>query len=140
MKKGTGVKARILELAARPEGVGVSDFPGLDVTDASGRMCSMVTQGLLFRGAKGARNTRYFADPKAAEASAKAQSLAETKRPLATLGPLSKANFAKDAETVITAKTKVTICPPYKPRFEAHTLPFVQTANQAGRVVAEVEL
>jgi hypothetical protein len=139
MKKGTGVKALILELAARPEGVGVADFPGMDVSDASGRMCAMVTKGLLYRGAKGTRNTRYFSDPAAAEASVKAQTLAEKKRPLATLGPLSKANFAKTAETVITDKTKVTICPGYKPRYEAHTLPFVHTACQSGRVVAEVE-
>jgi len=50
-----------------------------------------------------------------------------------------KANFSKDAKTVITADTKVTICPPYRPRFEAVALPGVMASNQRGRVASEPE-
>lgn len=48
-----------------------------------------------------------------------------------------KATFAKDAKTVMTADTKVTICPSHPPRFAAIDLPGVMTANQRGRVVSE---
>lgn len=50
-----------------------------------------------------------------------------------------KANFAKDAKVVITADTKVTICPGHKPRFEAVALPGVMASNQRGRVASEPE-
>lgn len=46
-----------------------------------------------------------------------------------------KATFAKDAKVVITADTKVTICPPYRPRFEAIPLPG-SLSVQKGRVSA----
>lgn len=46
----------------------------------------------------------------------------------------TKATWAKDAKTVITSETKITICPPYKPRFEAIALPGVVASNQRGRV------
>lgn len=46
-----------------------------------------------------------------------------------------KANFSKDAKTVITADTNVTICPPWKPRFEAIPLPGGLSV-QKGRVSA----
>lgn len=49
---------------------------------------------------------------------------------------LAKVTWAKDAKTVITADTKITICPPYKPRFEAISLFGVSTATQTGRVCA----
>jgi hypothetical protein len=131
--KNTVLKIR--ELAARPEGVCAADMVG--ITDPSDRLCKMTADGQLYRGAKLWRGTRYFSDQRAAERNQQEHAKAQ---PMVKMVPTTKANFAKDAETVITAKTKVTICPPYKPRFEAHTLPFVQTANQAGRVVAEVEL
>lgn len=47
----------------------------------------------------------------------------------------AKATWAKDAKTVITADTKVTICPGYKPRFEAIPLPGGLSV-QKGRVSA----
>lgn len=46
----------------------------------------------------------------------------------------TKATWDKDAKTVITSETKITICPPYKPRFEAISLFGVITATQTGRV------
>lgn len=48
-----------------------------------------------------------------------------------------KASFAKDAKVVITAETKVTICPPWKPRYEAIPLPG-SLSVQKGRVSADI--
>lgn len=49
-------------------------------------------------------------------------------------GPV-RANFHPSAKEVITADTKVTLCPGYQPRFEAVAVPFVRGANQSGRVL-----
>lgn len=49
----------------------------------------------------------------------------------------TRATFAKDAKVVITADTKITICPPYRPRFEAIPLPG-SLSVQKGRVSADI--
>ena len=49
--------------------------------------------------------------------------------------PPGKATWAKNAQVVITADTKVTICPGYRPRFEAIALPGNMSV-QKGRVSA----
>lgn len=49
-----------------------------------------------------------------------------------------KASFSKNAQVVITADTKVTICPGHKPRFEAVALPG-NLSVQKGRVASQPE-
>jgi hypothetical protein len=135
-RRGPGqptIKAEIMDLASRPEGMRAQDITTHKAEDISARLCAFVNEGLLFRGLKAWGNTRFFTDPEAAKASAASLPKAAPK-PV----PIGNGTFAKSAEVVYTPETKVTICPGYKPRYEAHTLPFVQTANQAGRVVAEV--
>lgn len=48
----------------------------------------------------------------------------------------TKAIWAKDAKVVMTPQTKVTICPPWHPRFQAVDLPGIHAGNQRGRIPA----
>lgn len=125
----------ILALASRPEGISSRCIPALTVEDLSARCCALVRDGRLHRGGTGRGNLRYFTDPKAAKAYTDKQQPHILPRPVAP----GKASFAKDAKVVITAETKVTICPPWKPRFEAIALPGVMASNQRGRVASEPE-
>lgn len=127
--------AQILALASRPEGISSRCIPGLATEDLSARCCRMVLEGRLHRGGSGRGYIRYFADLQAAKAYGAKQQPTLPARPL----PQGKATWAKDAKTVITADTKVTICPGHKPRFEAVALPGVMTANQVGRVASQPE-
>lgn len=124
------VSAQILELASRPEGISSRCMQGMATEDLSARCCWMVKEGRLYRGGLGRGHVRYFTDEAAAKAYGAKQQPTLPTRPL----PKLNAGFAKDAKVVITSDTKVTICPSYKPRFEARDLPGVMGANQRGRV------
>lgn len=127
--------AQILALASRPEGISSRCIPGLSSEDLSARCCALVRSGRLFRGGLGRGHVRYFTDPEAAKAYGAKQQPKLPARPL----PQGNAAWAKDAKVVITSDTKVTICPGYKPRFEAIALPGVVASNQRGRVASEPE-
>lgn len=121
---------QILELAARPCGVGSADIPGVKSDDLSARCCAMVRRGVLHRAGKGRGKTRYFTSEDAASKYDERESAVKT----VTISQINaRAVWSKDAETVITERTKVTICPPWQPRFNAVPLPGVHVANQRGR-------
>lgn len=125
--------AHILALASRPEGISSRCIPALTTEDLSARCCALVRDGRLHRGGTGRGNLRYFTDPQAAKAySAKQQPAILPRR----LTP-GVAGFAKDAKVVITAETKVTICPHWKPRYEAIPLPG-NLSVQKGRVSTDI--
>lgn len=123
----------ILALASRPEGISSRCIPGMASEDLSARCCRMVKEGRLYRGGLGRGHVRYFTDEAAAKAYGAKQQPKLPARPLQQ----GKATWAKDAKTVITADTKVTLCPSHPPRVAAIDLPGVMTANQRGRVVGE---
>lgn len=135
MPQTQSVSAQILALASRPEGISSRCMQGMATEDLSNRCCALVREGRLFRGGLGRGHVRYFADEAAAKAYGAKQQPKLPARPLQQ----GKATWAKDAKTVITADTKVTICPPYRPRFEAIPLPGVMASNQRGRVASEPE-
>lgn len=124
---------QIIGLAGRPGGISSTDIPGLKSEDLSARCCGLVRRGILFRAGKGRGKTRYFSTAEAATAY-EAESVRNADVTISQLS--SRASWSKDAKTVITSKTKITICPPWKPRFQAVELPHVHTANQRGRVLA----
>lgn len=130
MKKPKITAADLVVLAGRPEGVTSKCLP--DVPDLSSRLSAAMRDGKIFRGGTGRGRVRYFATPEAAKA------YSDNLQPVVQAPPASlKMTFAKDAKTVITADTKVTICPSHPPRFAAIDLPGVMTANQRGRVASE---
>lgn len=127
------IVGQIQELAARPEGIGSTDMPGIASADLSARCCALVRRGILHRAGSGRGKMRYFATAEAAAAYDEASGKPDLTLP--TISQVStKASWAKDAKTVITEKTKVTICPPLQPRFQAVDLPHVHAANQRGRM------
>lgn len=120
---------QILELAARPDGIGSADIPGILSSHLSARCCKMAREGVLFRAAKGRGTTRYFTS---AEAAAKYDE--KTSAAAVTISQITaRAVWSKDAKTVITESTKVTICQPWQPRFQAVELPHIHSGNQRGR-------
>jgi len=124
----TTVTDQIIQLAGRPGGIGSGDLPGIKSEDVSARCCGLVRRGILFRAGSGRGNVRYFTTEEAAQAHDNA------KKPAVTISQrMVKASWSKVAETVITSETKVTICPPWQPRFQAVDLPCVHAANQRGR-------
>lgn len=125
---------QILEFATRPCGIGSADIPEIDVADLSARCCALVRQRRLFRAGGGYGKTRYFATQEAADAYNAEHKQAP--KAVAKCVPVTKASWAKNAEVVITSNTKVTICPPWKPRFQAIETPHVYSGNQRGRVSA----
>lgn len=128
------ISQQIVELAKRPEGVRSADFPEMRTKDFSARACKLMNAGTLFRVTHGYKKVRFYATMAQAEA-AQAE-VVQKPQPTVTMADKSKANWSKDAETVITSDTKITICPGWKPRFQAVDLPHVHTANQRGRVPA----
>jgi len=131
-KLGT-ITNQIIEMAGRQGGIASTDMPGLKSEDLSARCCGLVRRGILFRGGSGRGKIRYFAT----EEAAKAHDAENTHVPDVTISQRSAhANFSKNAQVVITSKTKVTICPPWHPRFQAVELPHIHSGNQRGRAAA----
>lgn len=131
MSEHGAITKQIIELAGRPGGVSSTDIPGLKSEDLSARCCGLVRRGILYRAGNGRGKMRYFSDPKAATA----YDLANVRNADVTISQrTARATWSKDAKEVITAETKVTICPPWRPRYQAVELPHVLTANQRGRV------
>lgn len=135
MTQPKSINQQILEMARRPEGVSSKCIPGSTGEDIATRCCTFVRDGKLYRGGSGRGKVRYFADPKAAEAFSAKQRAQAMVIP-AKLPSQTRANFAKDAKVVMTADTKITICPSYKPRYEAIPLPG-NLSVQKGRVLAD---
>jgi hypothetical protein len=128
-KLGT-ITNQIIEMAGRQGGIASTDIPGLKSEDLSARCCALVRRGILFRGGSGRGKIRYFATAEAA----KAHDTEHTQAPDVTISQRSAhANFSKTAKEVITSKTKVTICPPWQPRFQVVPVPFIHSGNQRGR-------
>ena len=124
----------ILDMAARPNGVSVSEVPhNLPNNDYVGwRMTKMVKKGLLFAEKFGQYN-RYFANAKdAAAAKERAQTLARAK--LQASEPRGSIRFAKDAEVVFTKDTVFTQGPNFSPRYTAITVP--HSGLTRGRVIS----
>lgn len=137
MKKPNTLNALIIEMAARPEGVSSKCISGMTAADLSTRCCGLVRDGRLFRGGSVKGHIRYFSTPEAARSyDAKSPNKVNNPKPIQSGILATRATWAKDAEVVFTDKTKVTICPAYKPRFEAISLFGVATATQTGRVTA----
>lgn len=140
MKKGD-LTATIMRLAHTGPGCHSSD-PALDGWTAS-QICvragKLIDDGRLHRVKFAHRNVRYYATK------------AQADHVLANLKVTSKAprihredhsdarnrDGWKDAEMVITDKTVITVCPPWRPRFQEVELPRFYGGNQRGRVVQE---
>ena len=121
---------QIITMAGRPGGVSSTDIPGLKSEDLSARCCGLVRRGVLFRAALGRGKTRYFASEQAANA----YQAANAQIPDVTISQVgARAVWSKDAKEVITSKTKITICPPWQPRFQAVEIPHIHSGNQRGR-------
>lgn len=130
MSKHGTVTNQIIEMAGRQGGIASTDIPGIKSEDLSARCCALVRRGILFRGGSGRGKIRYFATQEAA----KAHDAENVEVPDVTISQRSAhANFSKTAKVVITSQTKVTICPPWKPRFQAVELPHIHSGNQRGR-------
>lgn len=126
----TTITDQIIQMAGRQGGIGSTDIPGLKSEDLSARCCGLVRRGILFRGGSGRGKIRYFATAEAA----RAHDIENTKAPEVTISQRSAhASWSKDAKVVITSSTKVTICPPWQPRFQAVDLPHIHSGNQRGR-------
>lgn len=129
------IKEQILALAKRPDGMQAADVEGFDSGYVSAKCHDMADKGLLHKVKVSHKRVRWYTDQGLAiqaQREADARMVAEENKRIKLAG--SKARFDADAKIVITSKTKITVCPPWKPRFEALGAGFILTANQSGRV------
>lgn len=124
---------QIMQLAARPCGVCSTDIPGMKPDYLLSRCAELVRNGRLFKSGNTQGKRRYFVNLSAAQAY-DAEQMKQTNATIAKMG--SRANWSKNAKVVINKDTKITICPPWQPRFQAIDMPHIHTANQRGRVMA----
>lgn len=110
-------RAILLELAARPEGVGGVDY-GKRAHSTTAKLCALVDEGLLVR-RKAGKLIRYFRSLDAAErwARSKMEQRLEAKRKFTISTPKKRPTFSQD-EAIIPPTVKVTICPGYRGRYE----------------------
>lgn len=102
----------ILEAAAKPEGLHMSDMPQFLPNCLGSRCRFLVCEGRLFQASLGWRNTRYFLTQEQADAAKKAATGLVLARPKKTTSPKTRAGWEPDAPMVITAKTKFTYAAP----------------------------
>lgn len=122
------ITAQIIELASRPEGIGSRDIEGIGSDDLSARCNGLVRRGRLYKAGQGRGYIRFFT--RITDANLYSIANEKDRQP--------RTSISKNAKPVITSKTKITICPPWQPRFQAVDLPHIHTANQRGRVLSEV--
>lgn len=148
MSRPQMMRLQILELARRPVGVHMTDFPGCTPTYIYGLCRKLTDEGLLIKTPLFGKYTRYFANQADADAAKLKHAQArEEKKAEAAPGPAlrksdgearpAQTGFRKDAKVVFTDRTKFTACPGYKPRFQTIETGFVHTALQSGRVTAQ---
>ena len=132
------IKEQILALAKRPDGMQAADVEGFDSGYVSAKCHDMAAKGLLHKVKVSHKRVRWYTDQGLAiqaQREADARIAAEEEKRNRQAG--SKSYFDADANTVINSKTKITMCPPWKPRFEALGVGFILTANQSGRARLE---
>lgn len=122
-------KQLILQYAAKVGGVGNGEIPGVALNVFHARCAELVAAGKLYRSGAGSKHTRYHTDQAAARAADNARNPTRVK----AMAPMTKAQWAPDARTVINDRTKITIVPTPQPRFCAVEL-HVKPAIQSGRV------
>jgi hypothetical protein len=121
------IATHILALAKRQNGMRSDETHGITVAQACRCAARLVNRGLLHKAVIGHRHVRYFAritdrDTYVTEwnkthAEQQKRRHSETAAAVAAGMHGSKANWAPDAP-VDYSKAKVTICPPFVPRFQ----------------------
>lgn len=136
MKRQSAIHARILELAARPQGMHSSDIPDMKADKVLVRAEELVKTNRLIKVKVAFKRVTFFTDPEQAKTAQIAADLANAVKTQTEARKPNNASFTRDAEVVFTPKTKFTVCPGHKPRFEAIETPHVHGANQRGRVTS----
>lgn len=136
----TGLSDLLRKLISREGGFHSSELKGRDYTTTKilSVLKRLARQGEAFPAQLSHKHTRWYSTREAAEA-ALAKSRERQKQGFNSfvLGPNQNRTTTREwqeAQPVVTDQTKVTICPPYRPRFQALEVPGLHGGLQRGRV------
>ena len=142
-------RQQILPLAARPQGMRAHDVQGMDYKGITQEIARLCKRGVLVRVRVSHRNARFFMTKEQAQRWMRANGItceAPPKRkprppsdPTIVIKRHSGAHWQPGQEAVITSKTKVTIAPRPRDRFEVEPgFERVISADWRSRRLAEV--
>lgn len=136
----TGLTDLLRKLISREGGFHSSELKGRDYTTTKilSVLKRLARQGEAFPAQLSHKHTRWFSTKAAAEeALAKNRERQKQGFNSFVLGANQNRTATRkwqEAQPVITPDTKVTICPPYRPRFQAVEVPGLHGGLQRGRV------
>lgn len=111
------VRSQIEVLSARREGFSASEVLGIDADVTAREIYRLRKAGKLFSVKVTHKRVRYFATQELADRWAAANHVTSPQDRFTIMPPRSRANWAND-EPIITDKTKVTIAPRPRDRFD----------------------
>lgn len=121
----------LLSLAANPKGFATCDVPDHSYAAVDHQVRRLVAKGLLHKAKLGHRTVRWCSTAAAAQRLVDAVGAHRAKRH--ELASAAKPRLLDQGEAVVPAHVKVTICPPFVPRFQGPTI--APMAMQRGRVM-----